>query len=438
MRRLLPLASFVALLLFAAACSDTPEDGPGEGTADVAEQDGAATDGAVSGDGASGDDASDDTSGPATCPPGLSGCVQGDRVVCNKAGTAFEIVACATGQLCVDGDCKECGSDSDCAKGEVCGEAGTCAAPPLSITTDALPTALVGQAYSVQLAAQGGLPPYTWKLDQGLLPDGILVSSDGELKGAPKAKGVASVAIAVTDDQGKSASKIFVVEVKAGGLVIVTSSPLPKATEGKSYAVQLEAKGGQAPYFWGIKAGTLPKGLGLGADGKITGTPTEDGTFKLDIKVLDDATPTLSATESFELPVGLAPLEIVGKQQVNLFVTKVIVLPLIVVVKDIPVPYSTQLEAVGGKKPYTWEEVPLPGAVKSFVPNSGLPKGLKLGKDGKLSGSVTDPKAVVEVKIPLTQISLKGFFFAAKVTDSQSKAKSKTAMFIVPTAPVGL
>ena len=74
--------------------------------------------------------------------------------------------------------------------------------------------------------------------------------------------------------------------------------------------------------------------------------------------------------------------------------------------------------------------------MKSFVPNAGLPKGLTLGKDGKITGGVTDPKLVVEVKIPLTQIVLKGFFFAAEVTDSQGSPNKKTAVFIVPTAPV--
>ncbi len=430
--------------LLTTGCSDAPSDGPSgtdagaDAASDVATAgdasggDGGVGDGVATGDGASG---GGDTSAK-SCPPGLAGCVEGDRVVCNDTGTAFAIVPCAAETVCSAGKCVACASDADCATGEVCTEA-VCATPQLTITTEALPTAQVGQAYSQPLAAAGGVPPYTWKLDQGLLPAGILVGSTGEVKGVATEKAVASVSISVTDDKGKTASRIFVFEVKAGGgLVISTTSPLKKATEGKSYSLQLEAKGGEKPYFWGLKSGKLPNGVTLGADGQISGTPTEDGTFTFDIKVLDDGAPTLTATRSFELPIGLAPLEIVGLQEVNLFVTKVIVLPLIIVVKSVPVPYSNQLAAKGGKKPYAWSEVALPAGVKSFIPNSGLPKGLTLGKDGKISGSVTDPSLVVEVKIPLTQIVLKGFFFAAKVTDSQGKPQSKTAMFIIPTAPV--
>ena len=46
------------------------------------------------------------------------------------------------------------------------------------------------------------------------------------------------------------------------------------------------------------------------------------------------------SSAAFELNIGLAPLEIIGQQEVNLFITKLIVLPLIIVVNGIPVPYN--------------------------------------------------------------------------------------------------
>ncbi len=224
---------------------------------------------------------------------------------------------------------------------------------------------------------------------------------------------------------------------QASDFAIVTASALKKAIEGKAYTAQIEAKGGTPPYFFGQKGGALPKGISLGADGTLSGTPTESGSFSFDIKALDDATPTATDQRTFTLDIGLAPLEIIGSQQINLLVTKLIVLPLIIVVDKVPVPYNAQLEAQGGKKPYQWVETPLPGAVKSFIPNAGLPKGLTLGKDGKITGAVSDVSLVVKVQVPLTQISLEGFFFAAEVSDSQATPQKKTAMFILPTVPVG-
>ena len=372
------------------------------------------------------------------CPPGLAGCVEGDRVVCNEAGTAFELKPCADGTYCSAGACAACLEDSHCAvaQGEACID-GACAIPELKVVTEALPAALLGKSYAAQLEATGGVPPYSWQLPQGTLPDGLLLESSGKLGGIAKTKGKASVLVQVTDSKDKKADRILVVEVVEGGLLIITPSPLKKATDGAKYSVQLEAKGGEKPHFWGMVGGALPKGLQLGSNGSVSGIPTEDGAFNFDIKAFDNGTPTQSATKAFELNVGLAPLQIIGDQEINLLITKLIVLPLIVVVNGIPIPYNNQLKAVGGKKPYTWTEEPLPAALKGFVPNGGIPKGLKLSKDGTISGSVTDPKLAVEVKIPLSQITLKGFFFGAKVTDSQKKPKSKTAIFIIPTAPVG-
>lgn len=370
-----------------------------------------------------------------SCPPGLAGCVGDDRVVCNAAGSAFVVEACAEGLRCVDGACVACASDDDCDNARTC-QQGACQVAPLAIETKALPPALVGVPYSFALQASGGVPPLTWSLDQGLLPDGVLLAPDGTIAGVAKATAKQSFSVKATDSAGATASGILVLEVKEGGLVIQTTSPLKKATEGKPYSVTFEASGGSKPYFFGLTAGKLPAGLGLTADGALAGTPTEDGAFSFDLKVLDNGAPAATATRSFELQVGLAPLEIVGSQQVNLFVTKIIVLPLIVVVDKVPVPYSAALQAQGGKKPYAWAEVPLPNAIKGFVPNSGLPKGLTLGKDGKISGAVSDASLVVKVQVPLTKISLEGFFFSAEVSDSQAKPEKKSAIFIIPTVPV--
>ena len=246
-----------------------------------------------------------------------------------------------------------------------------------------------------------------------------------------------SFAVKAKDAAGAEAVAILVIEVKEGGLILTTTSPLKKATEGKAYNTAFEASGGSKPYFFGLTSGALPAGLVLAADGSLAGTPSEDGIFTFSLKALDNGNPPSTATRTYELSVGLAALEIIGAQQVNLFITKLIVLPLIIIVDKVPVPYSAQLEAQGGKKPYTWAEVPLPGAVKSFIPNAGIPKGLTLGKDGKISGSVTDPALAVKVQVPLTQIALEGFFFSADVSDSQAKPATKNAIFIIPTVPIG-
>ena len=451
--RLAVLAALALAAMTAAACGENSAigaeeddggaaspDGDGDGTIAANDDAGGTPADATGADGSSNaDDGSgntDDGSGDGACKAGLAGCIGDDRLVCKDDGSAWSQEVCAEGLRCFDGVCAECGEDADCDAGKACAAA-VCTVAPLKVVTQALPVAAVGTPYAAQLEATGGVAPYAWSLPQGKLPDGLLLAADGTMGGSATVATSASVLVRVEDDQGDQAEAILTIDVKDGGLVITTTSPLKKAIEGEKYSIQLEASGGEPPTFWGLVDGSLPDGLSLGATGLISGAATIDGTFTFTVKALDNGAPTLTASRLFDLPVGLAPLEIVGSQQINLFITKIIALPLIIVVKDVPVPYSAQLEAKGGKKPYTWVETPLPGALSSFVPNGGIPAGLKLSADGKLSGSVSDPSLVVKLKIPLSQIELEGFFFAAKVTDSQAKPESKTAIFIMPTVPIG-
>jgi hypothetical protein len=54
---------------------------------------------------------------------------------------------------------------------------------PLSIISKSLPTVETLQAYSEDLQAIGGVPPYTWSLVGGFgsLPTGMLLSASGTL-----------------------------------------------------------------------------------------------------------------------------------------------------------------------------------------------------------------------------------------------------------------
>ncbi len=404
------------------SCSDEAVSGDkaAKAAADASSFDGLAVDAAV-------------TTG---CPKGFAGCKSGVRWVCNDQGSGFVQSPCPDKLQCSEGQCVQCSGDSQCQAGVAC-VAGTCQIAPLSVVTTALPTGLANKPYKAQLEAKGGEQPYAWSLSQGALPAGLTLLPDGAIDGAAKAAGSYSLQVQVQDKSANKANQVLALEIKDGGLVVTSTSPLKAATDGVAYSLPLTAQGGTAPYFWGITAGKLPTGIALGSDGVLTGTPQGDGEYTFDVKVFDNADAPLVATKSLVLPVKLAPLEIVGTQEINLFITKVIVLPLIIVVDQVPVPYNSKLQAKGGKKPYKWAETPLPGMVKGFLPNAGIPKGLTLAADGSLSGAVTDASLVLELKVPLSQIVLKGFFFAAEVTDSQSKPQTRQAIFIMPTVPVG-
>ncbi|SRR6266576_240303 len=75
----------------------------------------------------------------------------------------------------------------------------------LAITTVSLPDATIGAAYSVTLTASGGVPPYTWSIISGALPDGLSMDLDGNITGTPTTQGVYTFTVQVVDPIGNRA-----------------------------------------------------------------------------------------------------------------------------------------------------------------------------------------------------------------------------------------
>src|ERR1700730_2257894 len=76
-------------------------------------------------------------------------------------------------------------------------------------TLSPLPSGTVGVAYSLSLAANGGVAPYSWSVTSGTLPAGLSLGSGGSLSGTPTAAGQSVFTIAVADSgQGSAAQSV--------------------------------------------------------------------------------------------------------------------------------------------------------------------------------------------------------------------------------------
>ena len=73
-------------------------------------------------------------------------------------------------------------------------------APP-HITTTSLPAGAVGSIYSQALASTGSAP-VAWNLENGILPDGLALSTDGLISGTPTATGAFSFTVKATNSAG--------------------------------------------------------------------------------------------------------------------------------------------------------------------------------------------------------------------------------------------
>jgi plastocyanin len=75
---------------------------------------------------------------------------------------------------------------------------------PLTVAPGPLPAGTVGGAYSQQLVATGGTPPYTWQAIGGAIPSGLTLSASGLLSGTTAYTFANNFYVRVSDSGGKS------------------------------------------------------------------------------------------------------------------------------------------------------------------------------------------------------------------------------------------
>lgn len=254
----------------------------------------------------------------------------------------------------------------------------------LAVHTWALADAEVEEPYSAQLQAVGGRGALDWSLT-GEAGSWLAVSSTGVLSGTPPAAGATSVTVQVADASGQQASQQLSLIVRAP--LVVAAMDLAPATEGRAYAAQLVATGGDGTYTWGLEAGSLPAGMAVTAGGSLMGTPPSGGEFTFTMQVTDGA--GRSATGPFSLVVERAPTIQTGSLPPG----------------ELEEPYMSQLQASGGTGGYIWS-----------LTEGTLPEGLTLSSTGAISG------------IP---IAVGSFPFVVRVTDDAAATHSRAFTLVV-------
>ncbi|MBL9037532.1 MAG: putative Ig domain-containing protein, partial [Archangium sp.] len=143
----------------------------------------------------------------------------------------------------------------------------------LSVATPFLPDAVIGQPYTVSLAAYGAGAMPAWSVRGAGLPPGLQLDAQGRLTGTPTSPGAYGFTLVLTAgaDSVEATRSIRVVNSTAG--LEVSTELLPAPVRLLSYDGQLGVAGGRAPYVWAVLSGELPLGLELSASGRVTGTP---------------------------------------------------------------------------------------------------------------------------------------------------------------------
>ncbi len=153
--------------------------------------------------------------------------------------------------------------------------------PPFFVTTSPLSEGVVAQSYSFQVEA--GNFPSAITLYSGALPAGLNLSAAGLVSGTPTSAGTFNFTLRATNMWGWD-DRAFDLQVY-GPPVFLTPSPLPQGILNVSYSLQLQASEADA---FSIVAGTLAGGLGLSADGLISGTPTVATNWNFTVRATND------------------------------------------------------------------------------------------------------------------------------------------------------
>jgi putative Ig domain-containing protein/List-Bact-rpt repeat protein len=275
------------------------------------------------------------------------------------------------------------------------------------------------------LVSEDGKPPLSWAAT-GLPPGLQIDQAGGFLFGTPTQPGNFPAEITVSDSAGASGKLSTVLRVVAGTLVITDSTGHtppnpPSGTVGVGYQFFFLAQGGSnSGYRWSVSTGSLPPGL-VGQDGpgcpefcalKITGTPTQGGTFTFQVTVTDSLGISASLNATIVINIGQPPSITTSK------------LP----IATIGSAYSTQLAATGGTPGYLWSFIgPSPDPGLQFSP-SGMLSGTPTLTNDCPTGATDGPGIWVGPGFPTTT-------FAVKVTDSAGQS-STTNLCLVSYYPL--
>lgn len=164
--------------------------------------------------------------------------------------------------------------------------------PGLAITSQSLPEATTGAAYSATLAGAGGAGPYTWAVTSGSLPAGLSLSGN-RISGTPSVVGTTAVTVRMTDSASRTASSVITITV-TGPFVLGDQSWSPGVV-GIETPRLLYASGGRPSYIWTLESGSVPPGMELTSSGWIQGTPTAVGTFTFTVRATDRSGRTATA-----------------------------------------------------------------------------------------------------------------------------------------------
>jgi hypothetical protein len=232
------------------------------------------------------------------------------------------------------------------------------------ISTVLLPSATALTPYSTSLSSIGGVAPYSYALQSGSLPAGLVLTTSGQIVGTAASEASTSFTVLVNDSRGNAGTRSFTLtvsprETQTDRVLEVATANMPEGMVGKVYGLVFAARNGVEPYTWTI--GGLPSGFETSTLGEVIGTPTQAGSFPVQVSVRDANGKQAVANFTFVVKPGVITIttDRVGNGRVD-------------------ESFSASFSAAGGVPPYQFG-----------ILAGSLPPGLSLSTAGALTGTPT-------------------------------------------------
>ena len=238
----------------------------------------------------------------------------------------------------------------------------TCNGVTITVDPPTLPSGPVGSPYGpVTFTASGGTSPYTLA-ETGALPTGMTFAA-GVLSGTPTQGGTFPIVVTATDASGCSGATSYGF-VTVCPTITVTNPGVTTGTVDAPFSQTFTQTGavGTATF---TTTSTLPAGLTLAADGTLSGTPGQNGTFPIVVKVTD-ANGCSGTSATYTLVISCQTITVTNPGTT-------------IGTVDAPFSQTFTQTGVGTHTPAT------------FTTSSTLPAGLTLSAAGVLAGTPTAP-----------------------------------------------
>jgi hypothetical protein len=197
----------------------------------------------------------------------------------------------------------------------------------------------MGAAYFDYLYVSGGAQPQTWSVIAGSLPPGLVLDpATGHITGTPTLPATNIFTVRVTDGCATIDTPTSITNYSATEILTTYLSDL---AIGCPYANPFQATNGIPPYTWALADGSnpLPPGLQFATNGILSGTPTNEGYYTIQVQVTGADSAVTNGT--VEILVNLA-LQIYPSD-----------LP----PGEVGVVFDAAMSVLGGAQPQTWSVI---------------------------------------------------------------------------------